>query len=57
MNSTVIIIALIALALGALIGWLLGSRSAAAGQGVADSLRLQLDPLRTIAPTYCKVYR
>jgi len=37
---------LAALALGALIGWLLGSRGAAAGQGVADSLRLQLDGVR-----------
>ncbi|MEO5808784.1 MAG: DNA recombination protein RmuC, partial [Sphingomicrobium sp.] len=46
MDSTLIVIALIALALGALIGWLLGSRGAAAGQGVADSLRLQLDGVR-----------
>ena len=46
MNSTVVIIAIIGLALGALIGWLLGSRGAAAGQGVADSLRLQLDAVR-----------
>jgi DNA recombination protein RmuC len=35
-----------ALGLGALLGWLLGSRGAAAGQGVADSLRLQLDGVR-----------
>ena len=46
MNPTVIIIVLIALAIGALIGWLLGSRGAAAGQGVAESLRLQLDAVR-----------
>ncbi len=46
MDSTLIVIALIALALGGLIGWLLGSRGAAAGQGVADSLRLQLDGVR-----------
>jgi DNA recombination protein RmuC len=41
-----ILLALAALALGALIGWLLGSRGAAAGQGVAESLRLQLDAVR-----------
>jgi len=35
-----------ALALGALLGWLFGSRGSAAGQGVADSLRLQLDGVR-----------
>ncbi len=46
MDSTLIVIALIALALGGLIGWLLGSRGAAAGQGVAESLRLQLDAVR-----------
>ena len=46
MDSTVVIIAIIGLALGALIGWLLGSRGAAAGQGVAESLRLQLNAVR-----------
>ena len=46
MDASVIIVAIIALALGALIGWLAGSRSAAAGQGVAESLRLQLDSVR-----------
>ncbi len=43
MDSTLIVIALV---LGALLGWLLGSRGSAAGQGVADSLRLQLDGVR-----------
>ncbi len=46
MDATAIIFILVALALGALVGWLLGSRGAAAGQGVADSLRLQLDGVR-----------
>ncbi|MCY7397536.1 MAG: DNA recombination protein RmuC [Sphingomonas bacterium] len=35
-----------ALVIGALIGWLVGSREGAAGQGVAESLRLQLDGVR-----------
>jgi DNA recombination protein RmuC len=39
----VVLIALVALGLGALIGWLIGSRSGAAGSQVIDSLRLQLD--------------
>ena len=46
MDPVVILFVLVALAIGALIGWLVGSRSAAAGQGVADSLRLQLDGVR-----------
>ena len=46
MDASVIIVAIVALALGALIGWLIGSRGAAAGQGVAESLRLQLDSVR-----------
>ena len=46
MDTTAIIFVIVALALGALVGWLLGSRSSAAGQGVADSLRLQLDGVR-----------
>ena len=54
MDSTVIIFVLLALALGALIGWLLGSRSAAAGQGVADSLRLQLDAVREERDTHAR---
>ena len=43
MDLSVVLIALIALGLGALIGWLIGSRSGAAGAQVIDSLRLQLD--------------
>ena len=43
MDLTVILIAVIALGLGALIGWLVGSRGAAAGAQVIDSLRMQLD--------------
>lgn len=43
MDATVLIVSLIALAAGALIGWLLGSRSAAAATQVTESLRLQLD--------------
>jgi DNA recombination protein RmuC len=39
----VVLIALVALGLGALIGWLIGSRAGAAGSQVIDSLRLQLD--------------
>ncbi len=46
MDSTAILFVIAALALGALLGWLLGSRGSAAGQGVADSLRLQLDAVR-----------
>ena len=38
-----LLLALLALAAGALIGWLFGSRSAAASKPVIDSLRLQLD--------------
>ena len=46
MDATLIAILLIGLTAGAVLGWLIGSRSAAAGQGVADSLRLQLDGVR-----------
>ena len=35
-----------ALAVGVLLGWLVGSRGTAAGKGVADALRLQLDAVR-----------
>lgn len=38
-----LLLALLALAAGALIGWLFGSRSAAGSKPVIDSLRLQLD--------------
>jgi DNA recombination protein RmuC len=43
MDLSVVLIAVIALGLGALIGWLIGSRAAAAAVQVIDSLRLQLD--------------
>ncbi len=46
MDSTLILFIVAALALGALIGWLLGARGSAAGKGVAESLRLQLDAVR-----------
>ena len=46
MDATAILFVIAALALGALLGWLLGSRGAAAGKGVADALRLQLDAVR-----------
>ena len=46
MDSTAIVLVIAALALGALLGWLFGSRGSAAGQGGADSLRLQLDGVR-----------
>ncbi|MEO7564568.1 MAG: DNA recombination protein RmuC [Sphingomicrobium sp.] len=38
-----IVLALAALAAGALIGWLIGSRTAGEGKAVADALRMQLD--------------
>jgi len=43
MDLSVVLIAVVALGLGALIGWLFGSRSGAAGAQVIESLRLQLD--------------
>lgn len=43
MDASLIIVALVALALGALIGWLLGSRGQAGGKAVVESLRMQLD--------------
>ncbi|MEO8175797.1 MAG: DNA recombination protein RmuC [Sphingomicrobium sp.] len=43
MDGSVILVAVVALGLGALIGWLFGSRAAAAGAQVTDSLRSQLD--------------
>ena len=46
MDATVAIIVVGALLVGALVGWLIGSRASAAGQGVVDSLRLQLDSVR-----------
>ncbi|HJR83024.1 MAG TPA: DNA recombination protein RmuC, partial [Sphingomicrobium sp.] len=43
MNGTVVALVVIALAIGALIGWLLGSRQAAAARQTVENLRLQLD--------------
>jgi DNA recombination protein RmuC len=43
MDATVIAVVFIALALGGIIGWLIGSRAAAAGKQVTENLRLQLD--------------
>lgn len=43
MDSTLIMIGLVALALGGLIGWLLGSKQAAAAREVTASLRAQLN--------------
>lgn len=46
MDWVVAFAAFAGLSLGALVGWLLGTRSAAAASQVADSLRLQLDGVR-----------
>jgi DNA recombination protein RmuC len=43
MDASLIIVAITALALGALIGWLLGSRGGEQGKATAESLRMQLD--------------
>ena len=43
MDSSLIVVAVIALGLGALIGWLIGARSGSEGKAVAESLRMQLD--------------
>jgi len=43
MNATVLLFVLAALFVGALIGWLVGSRAAAAAKQTVDNLRLQLD--------------
>jgi DNA recombination protein RmuC len=43
MDASMIMVALVALALGALIGWLLGSRGGEQGKATAESLRMQLD--------------
>ncbi|HET9397906.1 MAG TPA: DNA recombination protein RmuC [Sphingomicrobium sp.] len=45
-SSLVIVIGLIALLVGAVIGWLVGSRGGEQGKAVADALRLQLDGVR-----------
>ena len=54
MDATVIMFVIAALAIGALIGWLVGSRGSAAGQGVAESLRLQLDGVREERDTHAR---
>ena len=43
MDASLIIVALVALALGALIGWLIGSRGGEQGRATAELLRMQLD--------------
>jgi DNA recombination protein RmuC len=43
MDASLIIVALIALALGALIGWLFASRESAGAKQTVESLRMQLD--------------
>jgi DNA recombination protein RmuC len=43
MDATVIAVVIIALAVGAIIGWLVGSRAAAGAKQTVDNLRLQLD--------------
>ena len=53
-SSIVIVVAIIAIVVGALIGWLLGSRGATAGRGVADALRLQLDAVREERDTHAR---
>ena len=43
MDANLVIVGLIALALGALIGWLLGSRQSSGARQIVESLRLQLN--------------
>jgi DNA recombination protein RmuC len=43
MEAGLIVVALIALAVGGIIGWLMGSRGASEGKATAESLRMQLD--------------
>lgn len=43
MDASVIIVGLVALGLGAVIGWLLGARGGEQGKATAESLRMQLD--------------
>lgn len=45
MDATVIVLAIVALAVGALVGWLLGSRDGAASKQTVESLRLQLNEM------------
>src|SRR3954464_13462376 len=56
MNATVLLFIVVAIAVGALIGWLLGSRQSAGAAQTVDSLRLQLDEVvkeRNQARTTC----
>jgi len=46
MDASLIIVAIAALALGGVIGWLLGSRGGEQGKAAAESLRMQLDAVR-----------
>ena len=43
MDASLVIVAIAALALGGLIGWLLGTRGGEQGKATAESLRMQLD--------------
>jgi DNA recombination protein RmuC len=43
MDATVLLLAVLALGLGALVGWLFGSRDGAAAKQTVENLRLQLD--------------
>src|SRR5436305_11312770 len=43
MNAAVIVVVLIALAVGGLIGWLIGGRDGAGARQTVENLRLQLD--------------
>jgi len=52
LDTTVILFVIAALALGALLGWLHGSRGSAAGKGVVEALRLQLDGVRDERDTH-----
>src|SRR3982750_757646 len=45
MDATVLLFVVVALAVGALIGWLLGSRDGAGARHTVETLRLQLDEL------------
>ncbi|HEX6603845.1 MAG TPA: hypothetical protein VF027_03055, partial [Sphingomicrobium sp.] len=43
MNATALLFVVVALGLGALLGWLFGSRTAAGAKQTVETLRLQLD--------------
>ena len=46
LDVSLIVVGLVALALGVIIGWLLGARGGEQGKATAESLRLQLDGVR-----------